>query len=155
MGFYFASFFRNISEMAEIILIKKIGRNHGISIYKNVLISDHRKNYIFRDNNCFVKMSVSLLVSLCRGLQSRKVGSRLIWSPAGSRTDPQNRELVDKCLKVQRTNLTACSPLNWPSKFCVEANHNWCYLFFKIIFPKKEDWLNYLKYFYNYFQIWC
>ena len=48
--------------MAETILVKKIGRNHGISVYKKALIIEHRKNYIFRDNNCFVKMSVSLLV---------------------------------------------------------------------------------------------
>ena len=62
----FSSFFRNISKTAETILIKKIGRNHGISIDKKALISEHRTNYIFRDNNCFVKMSVSLLVSLLR-----------------------------------------------------------------------------------------
>ena len=49
--------------MAETISIKKIGRNHGISVYKKALISEHRKNYIFRDNNCFAKMSVGLLVS--------------------------------------------------------------------------------------------
>ena len=48
--------------MPETILIKKIGRTHGISVYKNALISEHRKNYIFQDYNCFVKMSVSLLV---------------------------------------------------------------------------------------------
>ena len=59
---FFASFFRNISKTAETILIKKIGRNHGISVYKKALLSEYRKNYIFRDNNCFVKMSVSLLV---------------------------------------------------------------------------------------------
>ena len=58
----FPSFFRNVSKTAETILIKKIGRNHGISIYKKALISEHRKNYIFRDNNCCVKMSVCLLV---------------------------------------------------------------------------------------------
>ena len=60
--FFFASFFRNISKTAENILINKIGRNHGISVYKKALISKHRKNYIFRDNNCFVKMSISTLV---------------------------------------------------------------------------------------------
>ena len=54
-------FFRNISKTAETILIKKIGRNHGILVYEKALISEHRKNNIFRDNNCFVKMSVSLL----------------------------------------------------------------------------------------------
>ena len=62
--------------MAETILIKKPGRNHGISVYKNGLISSHRKKYIFRDNNCFVKMSVSLLVSqyvtnFCGGASSK------------------------------------------------------------------------------------
>ena len=60
--FFFASFFRNISKTAQTILIKKIGRNHGILVDKKALLSEHRKNYIFRDNNCFVKMSVSLLV---------------------------------------------------------------------------------------------
>ena len=61
---FIASFFRNISKTAETILIKKIRWNDGISVYKKSLISEHRKNYIFRDNNCFVEMSVSLLVSL-------------------------------------------------------------------------------------------
>ena len=58
---FFASFFRNISKTAQTILIKKIGQNHGISLYKKALLSEHRKNYIFGDNNCFVKMSTSLL----------------------------------------------------------------------------------------------
>ena len=60
---FFASFFRNISKTTETTLYfdKKSDRNHGISVYKKVLISEHRKNYIFRDNNCFIKMSVSLL----------------------------------------------------------------------------------------------
>ena len=58
---FFPSLFRNISKTAETILIKKFGRNHGISVYKKALICEHRKNYIFRDNNCFVKMSVSQL----------------------------------------------------------------------------------------------
>ena len=48
--------------MVETILIKKIGRNHRISVYKKALISEHQKHYIFRDNNCFVIMSVSTLV---------------------------------------------------------------------------------------------
>ena len=60
--FFFCLFFRNISKTAEIILIKKIWRNHDISVNKKALISEHRKNYIFRDN-CFVKMSVSLYVT--------------------------------------------------------------------------------------------
>ena len=56
--FFCFFFFRNISKTAETILIKKLGEI--IPVYKKALI----KNYIFRDNNCFVKMSVSLLVSL-------------------------------------------------------------------------------------------
>ena len=59
---FFACFFRNISKTAEIILIKKIGRNHGISVYRKSLVSEHHKNYIFRDINYFFKMSVSKLV---------------------------------------------------------------------------------------------
>ena len=59
---FFPSFFQNISKTDENILIKKFGRSHNISVYKKALISEHRKNYIFRDNNCFDKMSVSLLV---------------------------------------------------------------------------------------------
>ena len=62
--FFFASFFQNISKTAETILTEKIGRNHDILVYKKALISKHRKNYIFRDINYFVKMSVGLLVSL-------------------------------------------------------------------------------------------
>ena len=60
--FFLLLFFQNISKTAATTLIKKIGQNHGISVYKKVLISEHRKNYIFRDNSCFAKMSVSLLV---------------------------------------------------------------------------------------------
>ena len=60
---FFAYFFRNISKMVEIILIKKIGPNHDILAYKKVLISAHLKNYIFRDINYFVIMSASTLVS--------------------------------------------------------------------------------------------
>ena len=61
--FFFPPFYRNISTTAETILIKRIGWNHGISVYKKALISEHWKNYIFRDNKCFVKISVSLLVN--------------------------------------------------------------------------------------------
>ena len=46
-GVFIASFFRNISKAVETILIKKIGRNHVISVYKKDLMSEHRKNYIF------------------------------------------------------------------------------------------------------------
>ena len=52
--------------MVENILIKKIDRTHGSLVYKKALISEHRKTYIFRDNNCFVKMPVSTLVSKLR-----------------------------------------------------------------------------------------
>ena len=55
-------FFRNISKTAETILIKKIGRNHGVLVYKKALMSEHRENCIFRDNNCLVKISVSAFV---------------------------------------------------------------------------------------------
>ena len=65
-------FFRNISKTAETILVKKIGRNHGISVYKKALISKHRKNYIFRDINYFVKMSVSLYATNFCGWASSK-----------------------------------------------------------------------------------
>ena len=51
-----------ISKTTDTMLIKKIGRNHGISVYKKAPISENRKNYIFRDINYFVKMSVSQLV---------------------------------------------------------------------------------------------
>ena len=62
-GVFFASFFQNISDTAETILIKKIGRSHAILLYKKALISEHRKNYIFRDINNFVKLSVSQYVT--------------------------------------------------------------------------------------------
>ena len=71
--FFFASFFRNISKTAETILIKKIGRNHSISLYKKSLKSEHQKNHIFRDIiNYFVKMSVSTLVPDFYGRTSSK-----------------------------------------------------------------------------------
>ena len=57
----FLLFFRNISKTAETILTKKIGRNHGFSVYKKALVSEHQKNYMYRDKNCFVKLFVSLL----------------------------------------------------------------------------------------------
>ena len=57
----FSSFFRNISKTAETILIKKIAQNHRISVYKKARTSK-KLLYIFRDNNCFVKM-YNMLVS--------------------------------------------------------------------------------------------
>ena len=59
---FFCFVFSKFSKTAETILIRKIERKHGISVYKKALMSEHRKNYIFGDNNCFVKMSVSTLV---------------------------------------------------------------------------------------------
>ena len=52
-------FFEISQKTAEIILIQKIGPNHDISVYKKAQLSEHRKNYIFRDIYYFVKMSVS------------------------------------------------------------------------------------------------
>ena len=37
-------FFGNISKTAEIILIKKIEKTHGVLVYKKALISEHREN---------------------------------------------------------------------------------------------------------------
>ena len=62
---FFASFFRNISKTTETILIKIIGQSHGIPVYKKALISEHRKIYIFQNNNYFVEMSVSTLPNVC------------------------------------------------------------------------------------------
>ena len=58
--FFLLRFFKISQKTAEIILIKKIGQNHGV--YKKALINEHRKNYFFRDINYFVKMSISMLV---------------------------------------------------------------------------------------------
>ena len=51
---------------------KKNWRNHGILVYQKALISEHRKNYIFRDNKCLFKMSVSLYVTNFCGRASSK-----------------------------------------------------------------------------------
>ena len=61
---FFPSFFSKYLKNGSNYFNKKIDQNHGISVYKKGLISEHRKNYIFRDNHCFVKISVSLFVSL-------------------------------------------------------------------------------------------
>ena len=53
---FFASFFLNISKTVETILIKKYWAKPW---HFSLQITEHRKNYIFRDNNCFFKMSVS------------------------------------------------------------------------------------------------
>ena len=61
----FFFFFEISQKQLKNILIKKIVRNHGILVYKKAFMSEHRKNYIFRDINCFVKMPVSTLVRAC------------------------------------------------------------------------------------------
>ena len=72
------SFFRNVSKTAETILIKKIGRNHGISIYKKTLISENRKKIIFFEiitvlSKCLLVCKlVSLYVTNCCGRSSSK-----------------------------------------------------------------------------------
>ena len=60
--FFLLRFFKISQKWLKLFWLKKFGRNHGISVYKKALISVHRKNYIFRDNHCFVKMSASTLV---------------------------------------------------------------------------------------------
>ena len=64
-------FFKISQKRLKLFWLKKIGWNHGISEYKKALISKHWKNYIFRDNNCFVKMSGSLLVCVIPNLYGR------------------------------------------------------------------------------------
>ena len=53
--FFFVLFFRNILQTDEKILIKK----NGVLAYKKARLSEHRKNYVLRDIDYFVKMSVS------------------------------------------------------------------------------------------------
>ena len=65
--FFFASFFRNILKNGWNILIKKIRRNHGISVYKKALVSEHRKIIFFEIITVLSKCRlVSLLVSMLR-----------------------------------------------------------------------------------------
>ena len=90
---FIPSFFRNISKTAETILIKKIGRNHGISDYKKAQISGHRKNYIFRDNKCFVKMSVSLLVSLC--------ANKFLWTCTKTSVNIKTKHMQFWCIEIK------------------------------------------------------
>ena len=59
-GGFLASFLRNISKTAETILIKKIGRNHGISVYKKAL-KVNIENIIFFE--IITVLSKCLLVS--------------------------------------------------------------------------------------------
>ena len=48
---------------------------------KTALISGNRKNYIFQENNCFVKMSVSLLVCYSERYQIfvDELAQKLVW----------------------------------------------------------------------------
>ena len=57
---FFASFFRNNSKTAETILIKKIGRNHGISVYNKALKVNIEKMIFFE---IITGLSKCLLVS--------------------------------------------------------------------------------------------
>ena len=57
--FFFASLFENISNTAETILIKKIEQNHGVLVYKKVLMSEHRKIIFFE---ILIVLSKCLLV---------------------------------------------------------------------------------------------
>ena len=54
-------------DFSSFIKKKKIGQNHGVSVYKKALISEHQKKYI----NYFVKTSVSML-STARSLEMQK-----------------------------------------------------------------------------------
>ena len=63
--FFFVSFFRNISKTTETILIKKIEKNHGVSVYKKSLMSKHPKKKIFQDINCFI-FNYHILVKLIK-----------------------------------------------------------------------------------------
>ena len=73
--FFFLLFFRNISKTAETILIKKIERNHGISIYKKALISKHRK-IIFYD--IIIVLSKCLLVCALPNFVD-ELAQKLVW----------------------------------------------------------------------------
>ena len=70
--FFFASFFRNISKTRWNYFDKKNWAKPWHFGLQKALISDYRKNYIFRDNNCFVQMSVSLCVTNLYGRASSK-----------------------------------------------------------------------------------
>ena len=70
-------FFEISQKTAETILMKKIERNHGTSVYKKVLISEYRRNYFFRDITVFsrcllVSQSVILYVTHFCGRASSK-----------------------------------------------------------------------------------
>ena len=57
--YFIAWFFRNISKTAQTIWNQKIKQNHGIFLHKIPLMSERRKNYIFRDINYFSIMFVN------------------------------------------------------------------------------------------------
>ena len=75
---FFASFFQNILKTAETILIKNNWAkpwHFGLQKWSNKCTS---KYYIFRDNNCFVKMSVSLLVCTLP-IFVDELAQKLVW----------------------------------------------------------------------------
>ena len=59
--------------MAQTFKIKKIDRNHGIKAYKKALKGEHRTNYILRDINYFVKISVSMFPNFGYALAQKLV----------------------------------------------------------------------------------
>ena len=58
--FFWLRFFEIFQKRQTIFIKKKIEQNHDVLVYKKDLVTKHRKSYIFRDINCFVKMSVSM-----------------------------------------------------------------------------------------------
>ena len=141
---------------------------HKIQKWKNVESSLDRQNAcIFRKitNFIIVFLAFQLPVEKCRkslkchmtftynqGLQSRKVGSRnpawirqIVNSSTNGPKFSQIKELIDS-LRPFKLNVEILGR---------RESQLMLFVFFKTIFPKKEEWLNYLKYFYNYFQIWC
>ena len=52
---------------------KKKYINHGVLVYKKALMSEHLKNYIFRDINCFVKMSLGMITNFVYALTQKLV----------------------------------------------------------------------------------
>ena len=62
--FFLLRFFEIFQNCLKVLYFdKKIEQNHGVLVYKKALKSEHRKHYILRDINYFVKMSVSTFVS--------------------------------------------------------------------------------------------
>ena len=60
-----------ISITADIILIIKIGPNHGISVYKKALTSEHRKKLKFSRKCLLVSLLVCTLPNFCGRASSK------------------------------------------------------------------------------------